>query len=104
MGMPDGRERDPGYEAVPAAEPGESHPEQLQTQWRPALISAGITTFLAVLVLVIGYERMRSDSEADAGAAGRAAKVRPAEASDRAGSSGTGTPPAAAQLAAGPTR
>ena len=72
-------------------------------QWRRALISAGITTAIAVLVLAIGYERMRSDAEAGAGTTGRAASVRPAPASDRAAASDTEKPLAAAQLAARPS-
>ena len=72
-------------------------------QWRRALVSAGITTGLAVLVLAIGYERMRNDAEADAAAAARAATLRPAEASDRAAASGTRKPLAAARLAAQPS-
>jgi hypothetical protein len=68
--------------------------------WRRALISAGITTGLAVLALAIGYERMRDDAQSDARSAGRAESVRPAEASDRATASGTQAPVLKARLAA----
>jgi hypothetical protein len=68
-------------------------------QWRRALVSAGITTGLAVLALAIGYERMRDDAQSDARSADRAGSVRPAEASDRATASGRQAPVPQARLA-----
>ena len=71
-------------------------------QWRRALVSAGITTGLAVLALAIGYERMRDDAQTEAPSAARAAPVRPAEASGRGAASDTPKPALSAQLAALP--
>jgi predicted nucleic acid-binding Zn ribbon protein len=81
-----------GARQTPAARP----------QWRRALIAAALTVALTVLVLVLGYERMRDDAEGDAAASHsqRNGALKQAGASGPAGGSESRRPVPSAQLAA----